>query len=141
EENRGLIREIADGLALYTEAQALDGYSRQTYLDNILRGGMPCLIPQRSGMEVFHFYSRKHGDMERDYNFFELAPTYFSQGNGNFRDVNQNRRCEVLLHAGMKSGNVETFYNMIQLDGFNPLVLQTDIFYLEKCQVCACDDV
>ncbi len=135
EESRRLVREVAEGLDLSTELESLSAYSRQTYLDNTLRGGMPYLIPQKNGTEVFHFYSRKHGDMERDYNFFELAPTYFSQGNGNFRDVNQNRRSEVLLHAGMQAGNVETFFNLVQLDGYNPMVLQSERFYLEKDQV------
>jgi hypothetical protein len=135
QESAQLIKDIADGMALYTESERLGAYSRQTYLDNVLRGGMPFLIPQKNNTEAFHFYSRKHGDMERDYNFFELAPTYFSQGNGNFRDVNQNRRSEVLLQAGMKAGNIETFFNLIQLDGFNPLVLQSEKFYLEKDQI------
>ena len=35
----------------------------------------------------YHLYSRKHGDPERDYNFFVLEPKYFSQGNGNYCDV------------------------------------------------------
>jgi hypothetical protein len=138
-ENARLITELGEGFALYTDPPRLDAYSRQTYLDNILRGGTPFLIPQKSGAEVFHFYSRKHGDMERDYNFFELAPTYFSQGNGNFRDVNQNRRSEVLLQSGMKAGNIETFFNLIQLDGYNPLVLQSETFYLEKNQITGFD--
>src|SRR5207302_4816122 len=72
--------------------------------------------------------TRKHGDMERDYNFFELSPTYFSQGNGNFRDVNQNRRAETLLHACVSAENIKTFFNLLQMDGFNPLVLQAEKF-------------
>jgi hypothetical protein len=138
-ENAKLIQEISDGLALSTDSAELNGYTRQTYLDNVLRGGMPCLIPQKSGTEAFHLYSRKHGDLERDYNFFELAPTYFSQGNGNFRDVNQNRRSDVLLHAGMKTGNIETFFNMIQLDGYNPLLILAARFYVEKDQITQFD--
>ena len=35
----------------------------------------------------------------------------------------------------MKAGNVETFFNLIQLDGYNPMVLQSERFYLEKDQV------
>lgn len=139
-ESARLVKEVGEGLAISSESDALNAYSRQTFLDNTLRGGMPYLIAQPKGTEVFHFYSRKHGDMERDYNFFELAPTYFSQGNGNFRDVNQNRRSEVLLYAGMKSGNVETFFNLIQLDGYNPMVLQSERFYLEKDQLAGLDE-
>src|SRR4029077_1536011 len=119
--------------------EGLDAYSRQTFLDNTLRGGRPFILEQGENSQVFHYFSRKHGDMERDYNFFELAPTYFSQGNGNFRDVNQNRRSEVMLNAGMKTGNIETFFNLIQLDGYNPLVLQSEMFYLEKDQISGFD--
>jgi len=49
------------------------------------------------GPVSFNVYSRKHGDLERDYNFFMLSPTFLSQGNGNYRDVNQNRRNDVLV--------------------------------------------
>src|SRR4029077_5932041 len=108
--------------------EGLDAYSRQTFLDNTLRGGRPFILEQGENSQVFHYFSRKHGDMERDYNFFELAPTYFSQGNGNFRDVNQNRRSEMLLHAGLGTGNIETFFDLLQLDGFNPLIIQYEKF-------------
>jgi hypothetical protein len=138
-ENARLLNDITQGLALHTGVPGLDAYSRQTYLDNVLRGGYPCIFTHKNGSEVLHYYSRKHGDMERDYNFFELSPTYYSQGNGNFRDVNQNRRSEVLMHAGMKAGNVETFFNLVQLDGYNPLVLQAETFYVEKDQVSGFD--
>src|SRR5207249_3924825 len=80
---------------------------------------------------MFHAYTRKHGDMERDYNFFELSPTYFSQGNGNYRDVNQNRRSETLLHPAVGAANIETFFNLLQMDGFNPLVIQYEKFRVE----------
>lgn len=46
--------------------------------------------------KIFHAFSRIHGDLERDYNNFQLDPTYFSQGPGNFRDIAQNRRSDVL---------------------------------------------
>ena len=70
--------------------------------------------------------------MERDYNFFEVFPSYFSQGNGNYRDVNQNRRSEVLFFPGMQACNIETFFNLIQLDGFNPLIIQFEKFYIPR---------
>ena len=44
---------------------------------------------------VVYIYSRVHGDIERDYNFFQVSSTYFSQGPGNYRDVAQNRRNDV----------------------------------------------
>lgn len=131
-ESAQVIREVSQTLSLHTGVDRLDAYAQQCYLDNTLRGGQPLVVSGESGEQVFHYYSRKHGDMERDYNFFELSPTYFSQGNGNFRDVNQNRRSEALLYVGLKAANVETFFNLIQLDGFNPLVIQYERFYVEK---------
>ncbi|MFD2882322.1 hypothetical protein ACFTAO_51225 [Paenibacillus rhizoplanae] len=60
-------------------------------------GGYPFIFDNGAEGFVVHLYSRKHGDMERDYNFFSLAPEYYSQGNGNFRDMNQNRRNDVFF--------------------------------------------
>jgi len=73
---------------------------------------------------MFHIYSRKHGDLERDYNRFVVQPTYFSQGEGNFRDVNQNRRNDVWFEPHVGDLNVRTFFNLIQADGYNPLVVE-----------------
>src|SRR5258708_35913069 len=39
----------------------------------------------------------------------------------------------------MKAGNIETFFNLIQLAGKNPLVLQAVKFYLEKDQIIGFD--
>lgn len=126
EENTSVIKAVTDHFAIHSSEPRLDPYSRQAFLDNTLRGGMP----NRVG--GFHYYTRKHGDMERDYNAFEVAPTYFSQGNGNFRDVNQNRRCETLLFPGVGATNLQTFFNLIQLDGYNPLVIQFETFVLKE---------
>jgi hypothetical protein len=66
--------------------------------------------------------------MERDYNFFSLAPEYYSQGNGNFRDMNQNRRSDVFFHPQVGSFNIKMFYSLIQADGYNPLSVQGTSF-------------
>ncbi len=128
EENAAVLTHITDAFAVHSASPELDAYSRQSYLDNVLRGGQPVVLSEDDGSPLFHVYIRKHGDMERDYNFFELSPTYFSQGNGNYRDVNQNRRTETLLHPAVGAANIETFFNLLQLDGFNPLVIQYEKF-------------
>ncbi len=128
EENASVLEKVTDVFAIHSSSPALDAYSTQTYLDNVLRGGQPVLLSDGNASQMFHAFSRKHGDMERDYNFFELAPTYFSQGNGNFRDVNQNRRSETFMHSDLGAGNIETFFNLLQLDGYNPLVIQYEKF-------------
>ncbi|HEX5698808.1 MAG TPA: hypothetical protein VFX90_09180, partial [Rhodoferax sp.] len=131
-ENTSLVNDLSAHFALIAGPKALDPYSRQAFLDNTLRGGQPVVIDGPLGARVFHTFTRKHGDMERDYNAFEVAPTYWSQGNGNFRDVNQNRRCENFIFPGIDASNIETFFNLIQLDGNNPLVIQSEKFCLSR---------
>jgi len=131
-ENSLLLNTLTEGLSLRAGPPELDPYTRQTFLDNTLRGGKPVVIGEGPRAKIFHTFTRKHGDMERDYNAFEVAPTYFSQGNGNFRDVNQNRRSENFLFGGVGATNIETFFNLIQLDGNNPLVIQYEKFLVPK---------
>jgi hypothetical protein len=128
-ENRKLIAELQEDIATSSSSREFDLYARQTYLDNILRGGYPLVF--RSG-SVFYLYSRKHGDLERDYNKFSLQPTYFSQGNGNYRDTNQNRRLDVWFNPEVRDENIVTFFNLIQSDGFNPLVIKGLTFKLKE---------
>ena len=135
DENSRLIRELSAQFALVAGPPQLDPYTRQAFLDNTLRGGQPVVIQGPRGPRVFHTYTRKHGDMERDYNFFELAPTYWSQGNGNFRDVNQNRRSENFIFPDIDASNIETFFDLIQLDGNNPLVIRAESFRLPAEQL------
>ena len=130
-ENCALIAGIGERFPLLAGPPELDAYTRQAFLDNTLRGGLPVVIDGPRGPRVFHTFTRKHGDMERDYNAFELAPSYWSQGNGNFRDVNQNRRCENFTFAGVDAANIETFFELIQLDGNNPLVIRAERFRVE----------
>jgi len=114
-------KEILDDLLKDVEStsgkKTFDAYIKQCYLDNLLRGGYPIEI----GQQIFHIYARKHGDLERDYNFFSLAPEYYSTGPGNFRDVCQNRRVDSMIHPEVKWFNVYQFGNLIQIDGYNPL--------------------
>lgn len=119
-----LTDEITEAIAGETGDQVFDAYSRQTFLDNVLRGG----YPKKIGDELLYLYSRKHGDMERDYNYFSMAPEFYSQGNGNFRDVNQNRRCDVLFYPYVGDKNLKRFYNALQLNGYNPLGVEKITF-------------
>jgi len=127
-ENRSLIFNLCSQFDLVAGPGQLAPYTRQSFLDNTLRGGLPVVVPGTLGKKVFHVFTRKHGDMERDYNFFDVAPNYFSQGNGNFRDVNQNRRSENYIFPEIDTANIETFFNLIQIDGNNPLVVQSEKF-------------
>ncbi len=124
-ENKNTVNTIQQNVATVTNSRAFDYYTGQTYLDNVLRGGLPLTIAKEIGKSVvFYTYSRKHGDLERDYNQYQLAPTYYSQGNGNYRDVNQNRRSDVFFNSDLLEENIVHMLNLIQLDGYNPLVMK-----------------
>ncbi|WP_151735681.1 cellobiose phosphorylase [Paenibacillus tengchongensis] len=129
-EAAALTEELTADIATRTSSPVFDAYCRQSYLDNFLRGGYPFIFDNKSDGAVVHLYSRKHGDMERDYNFFSLAPEYYSQGNGNFRDMNQNRRSDVFFHPQVGTFNIKMFYSLIQADGYNPLSVQGTTFSL-----------
>lgn len=123
-----LTEELCEVIHTKTGNSVFDAYCKQTYLDNLLRGGYPV----RLGKKIFYLYSRKHGDIERDYNFFQMSPEFYSQGNANFRDVNQNRRCDVLFTPYVGDSNIKTFYNLIQTDGYNPLQVQKAIYTVKE---------
>ena len=132
QEGNALIEEICNSIETKTGNELFDEYCKQTYLDNVLRGGYPIELAKN---KIFYLYSRKHGDIERDYNYFRMLPEYYSQGNGNFRDVNQNRREDVRFQPYVKDTNIRTFYNMIQIDGYNPLSVEKVSYTLEQQQV------
>ena len=129
-EDKQLINELTQYNCIYSQDMALDYYVRQNFLDNTLRGGFPYTLKDENRYETLYLYSRKHGDLERDYNDFRLSPTHFSQGNGNYRDINQNRRCDLFINPNIAEKNLEHFYNLIQLDGFNPLVIKVTSFHI-----------
>lgn len=104
-----------------TNNKMFDAYIRQCFMDNLLRGGYPLIFKGKEKNIVYHVYSRVHGDMEREYNYFIVEPSYFSQGNGNYRDVNQNRRNDVYFVKESGLFNLKQFMELIQMDGHNPL--------------------
>ncbi|MBR5896634.1 MAG: hypothetical protein IKZ39_03355, partial [Lachnospiraceae bacterium] len=71
-------RELTDNLTMpiftHTADARFDEYCRYTFMDNCLRGGAPIRLGNN---KVFYVYSRKHGDTERDYNFFSVLPEYY----------------------------------------------------------------
>lgn len=123
-QNKEIIDHIKSYVQTKSASQNLDLYTSHTFLDNILRGGLPISVKTKEGNVSFNVYSRKHGDLERDYNHFTVAPTYYSQGNGNFRDVNQNRRNDVWFNTEVGDSHIISFFNLSQADGYNPLVVK-----------------
>lgn len=127
-----LVDSITSDLGTVTQNKQLNAYLQQSYLDNILRGGKPLIIGKKQ--QVCHIYSRKHGDQEREYNFFSLEPKYFSQGNGNYRDINQNRRHDVTFEPRVQDFNIWMFYSLVQSDGYNPLGINGIVYHIEDDQ-------
>jgi len=119
-ENRQTIEELTANCRMKSSSPELDMYARQNFLDNVMRGGLPIDVAGRP----FYVYYRAHGDTEREYNDFKTVPSYLSEGNGNYRDINQNRRSDNFFHPGVAEMNVVRFVNLLQLDGFNPLVVR-----------------
>ncbi|MBI5150336.1 MAG: hypothetical protein HZA28_06165 [Candidatus Omnitrophica bacterium] len=127
-------QEIIDGIRSHaltrSSSKAFDLYAGHTFLDNILRGGLPVSVKTARGAGAFNVYSRKHGDLERDYNYFVVSPTFYSQGNGNYRDVNQNRRNDAWFNADVGDSHLVSFMNLVQADGYNPLIVKGTVFHL-----------
>jgi hypothetical protein len=89
--SREVVSQISSTVSTSTSSRLFDGHVQQAFLDNSLRGGVPTVLgefddnvrmmsaDEDSRLKVFHLFSRIHGDLERDYNSFVIAPTFFSQ--------------------------------------------------------------
>jgi hypothetical protein len=132
--NRRLIDSIAQKAFTATAQSLFDAHARQCYLDNGLRGGFPSQVP---GGAQLYLFGRKHGDLERDYNDFLLQDTPYSEGNGDFRDVLQNRRMDLFFDPALDAKNIRYFFNLIQPDGYNPCSLRNSRFAVESVEAFA----
>jgi hypothetical protein len=128
-ENIDLLHNIASCAHTKSAYRQFDTYCTQNFIDNALRGGFPMTVGENTS---YYAYSRVHGDMEREYNNFVVPDEYFSQGNGNYRDVNQNRRCDIFFNRNIGDDNIHFFMNLIQSDGFNPLKVMGLRFVFES---------
>lgn len=124
QDNEQCVMQAAGPGWIASSSAAMDGYALQTFLDNVLRGGLAVPLEDAGRRGVVHLYSRKHGDLERDYNAFHLSPSPYSQGNGAFRDICQNRRNDAWTHPDAGDLSLRYFAQLLQLDGNNPLLVQ-----------------
>jgi hypothetical protein len=129
-EAKDLAQDQTDYVDTHTSQRMFDAYCRQNFLDNVLRGGWPVLLGNPQKPHVYPIYSRKHGDLERDYNPFFIAAEPYSQGEGSYRDVNQNRRDNVRLCPASGDFDIRTFMSLIQTDGYNPRTVKGSTFSL-----------
>jgi hypothetical protein len=132
-------KDLADEQTGYAETitaeRVFDAYCRQNFLDNVLRGGLPILLGDPRRPHVYPIYSRKHGDLERDYNAFFVTPEPLSQGEGSYRDVNQNRRDTVRMIPAVGDYDIRTFLSLIQTDGYNPRTIKGGTFTLSPTKL------
>lgn len=131
EENREIIERIKNHAFTVSSSPEFDQYCQQNFLDNVIRGGMPLVFDTAEGKSAFYLYSRQNGDLERDYHYFVLEPTYLSQGNGHYRSVLQNRGTDTWFFPEVEDLNIFTFLNLLQIDGYDPLVV-TGLTYTAK---------
>ena len=131
ERSAEIVADLLKPLSMDSADPRLNAYTAVSGLDNLLRGGSPLVWNGNSREKrVYHVYSRKHGDMERDYNDFFLPENFYSAGFGNYRDMNQNRRSDVFLHPETEDAAITLFMSLIQPDGYNPLIIQPGKFFL-----------
>ncbi|MBU2473579.1 MAG: cellobiose phosphorylase [Candidatus Omnitrophica bacterium] len=134
-ENRRIVEEIKSKAFCASGLKNFDHYLQNSYLDNVLRGGYPYSENKAKAVgsqNSYYIYSRKHGDLERDYNNFQVSPTQFSEGEGNYRDINQNRRLDLFFQPGLEDKNIIYFLNFIKLDGYNPLLVKGEKLSLNE---------
>lgn len=128
-ENEQIIDEIKSNALCVSGKNEFNHYVASSYLDNVLRGGYPYSFNKD---KVYYVFSRKHGDPERDYNIFNLRPSYFSEGEANYRDINQNRRMDLFFNPNIKDKNIVDFLNFIKIDGYNPLSVRGEKLIAKK---------
>eukprot|EP00567_Pseudictyota_dubia_P009268 CAMPEP_0197438536 /NCGR_PEP_ID=MMETSP1175-20131217/5506_1 /TAXON_ID=1003142 /ORGANISM="Triceratium dubium, Strain CCMP147" /LENGTH=1314 /DNA_ID=CAMNT_0042968287 /DNA_START=186 /DNA_END=4130 /DNA_ORIENTATION=+ len=149
--SREVIQQITAGVETNTINDLFNLHAQQMYMDNSLRGGVPVILgdtdddsmmnnaDEDERLKVFSVFSRVHGDLERDYNDFLIEPTFYSEGPGNFRDVAQNRRNDVILNPRIGGWNLKVFLSFIQADGYQPSSVEAVVFTIADKSTC--DDI
>lgn len=89
--SREAIKQVTAAVATVSGNKTFDIHARQMLLDNSLRGGTPMILGEVDDvaklktfdedprLKVYHVFSRFDGDLERDYNDFEVDPLFYSQ--------------------------------------------------------------
>jgi hypothetical protein len=140
---RELINDLTSAVETHTSNHFFNNAIKQNYLDNSLRGSMPLILGEVDDdahalnankdrrLKVYHIFSRIHGNLERDYNDFNINPTFFSQGPRNYRDVAQNRWNDVVFTPRMGLFVIRQFLLFIQANGYKPLTVEAVAYMVE----------
>src|SRR5690606_18360090 len=105
QQNRDLIAGIRQTALTVSNEPLFDQYCQHTFLENVMRGGMPLTLKSPQNTALVYSYIRQNGDLERDYHWFILEPTYLSQGNSHYRNILQNRRMDTWFFPAVKDQN------------------------------------
>ena len=133
QENKSLIKCIKKHAATLSSNKIFDEYIEQTFLENVMRGGIPINLSKTKNKTIpFYIFARQNGDLERDYHKLLLEPTFYSQGEGHYRSINQNRRCDSSFFPFIHDFNIKFYLSLIQLDGNNPLEITPVTFSVKK---------
>jgi hypothetical protein len=65
-----------------------------------------------------------------------MMRSFTKQGPGNYRDVVQNRRNDVIFNPRIGSFNVKTFLSFIQPNGYEPLSVEAVAFSIKDQSIC-----
>lgn len=136
EESRRVVEAIADRAFTVSASPEFDAYAGQTFLDNMLRGGLPVQVAG-GRTPGFSIYWRQNADLERDYHLFELEASYLSQGMGHYRSVLQNRRNDPWFFPQVEDEHIRTFVGLLQLDGYNPLEVGSVRYFVSPASASA----
>ena len=68
--------------------------------------------------------------------FFPIGLFFCIKGPGNFRDVAQNRRNDVVFNPRIGSFNIRMFLSFIQADAYNPMTVEAVVFTIDNPKVC-----
>ena len=125
-----LVDEICAPISTRTGDPVFDAYCRRSYLDNALLSGAPVFFEDSMEKVPHYLYARGHDDPVRGNIGSSLGGEYYAQGSADFRDVSQGRRCSVLFHPAIGEEDIHTFYDLIQPNGYNPLVITPGAYKL-----------
>ena len=88
---REIVNQITSQIETKTGNRLFNEYVKQMFLDSTLNGGIPTMLgdvddnvmmrnaDEDNRLKVFHLFSRSHGDLERDYDDFQISSTFFAE--------------------------------------------------------------
>lgn len=112
------MQELTKDIQTHTGNEDFDAYCAYTYMDNLLRGGYP--IPTRTQQDFSCILQKTWRSRTRLQLFLHAAGILFP-GKRKLPGCQSESPAGVLFAPFVGRKNIQTFYSLIQLDGYNPL--------------------